>query len=136
MYCIDSERKRYCDLTSEQLSAISVPDAVHCTNVNCSDPVPTEETTRFYIAILGSLQDASSSVFQQAVNGRGGNYPNKPGWADYVSDLYKDSRDIGKCGAMLGYLSFIANRSQDVNMPFVTSNVLKIPCVKKLLPEN
>ena len=52
----DSERKRYCDLTSEQLSAISVPDAVHCTNVNCSDPVHIEETTRFYIAILRSLQ--------------------------------------------------------------------------------
>ena len=27
---------------------------------------------------------------------RGGNYSNKPGWADYVSDVYKDSRDIGK----------------------------------------
>ena len=67
----ESERKIYCDLTSEQLSAISVPDAVHCTNVNCSDPVHIEETTRFDIAILGSLQDASSSVFQQA--GRGGN---------------------------------------------------------------
>ena len=52
----DSERKIYCDLTSEQLSAISVPDAVHCTNVNCSDPVHIEETTRFYIAILRSLQ--------------------------------------------------------------------------------
>ena len=52
----DSERKRYCDLTSEQLSAISVPDAVHCTNVNCSDPVHIKETTRFYIAILRSLQ--------------------------------------------------------------------------------
>ena len=65
-------------------------------NVNCSDPVHIEETTRFDIAILGSLQDASSSVFQQAGNGRGGNYSNKPGWADYVSDLYKESRDIGK----------------------------------------
>ena len=65
-------------------------------NVNCSDPVHIEEMARFYIAILGSLQDASSSVFQQAANGRGGNYSNKPGWADYVSDLYKDSRDIGK----------------------------------------
>ena len=78
------------------LSAISVPDAVRCTNVNCSDPVHIEETTRFYIAILASLQDASSSVFQLAGNGRGGNYSNKPGWADYVSDLYKESRDIGK----------------------------------------
>ena len=66
----DSERKRYCDLTSEQLSAISVPDAVHCANVNCSDPAHIEETTRFYIAILGSLQDASSSVFQLAGNGQ------------------------------------------------------------------
>ena len=56
-----------------------------------SDPVHTEETTRFYIAILASLQDASSSVFQLAGNGRGGNYSNKPGWADYVSDLYKES---------------------------------------------
>ena len=92
----ESPSKRYCDLSSEQLSAISVPDAVHCTNVNCCDPVHIEETTRFYIAILGSLQDASSSVFQLAGNGRGGNYSNKPGWADYVSDLYKDSRDIGK----------------------------------------
>ena len=34
------------------------------------------------------------------------------------------------------YLSFIANRSQDVNMPFVTSNVMKTPCVKNLLPGN
>ena len=37
----------------------------------------------------------SSSVFQQAGNGRGGNYSNKPGLADYVPDLYKDYRDIG-----------------------------------------
>ena len=43
----DSERKRYCDLTSEQLSAISVSDAVHRPNVNCSDPVHIEKTTRF-----------------------------------------------------------------------------------------
>ena len=50
----------------------------------------------FTLAILGSLQDASSSVFQQSGNGRGGHYSNKPGWADYVSDLYKDSRDMGK----------------------------------------
>ena len=136
----DSERKRYCDLNSEQLSAISVPDAVHCTNVNCSDPVHIDETTRFYIAILASLQDASSSVFQLAGNGRGGNYSNKPGWADYdfVSDLYKESGILAKCGAMLGslvkarYLSFIDNRSQYVNMPFVTSNVMKTPCVKNL----
>ena len=45
---------------------------------------------------MGSLQDSSSSVFQQSGNGRGGSYSNKPGWADYVSDLYKDSRDMGK----------------------------------------
>ena len=62
-----------------------------------------------------------SSVFQQSGNGRGGNYSNKPGWADYVSDLYKDSRDMGKMWCNAGslvkarYLSFIANRSQDVN---------------------
>ena len=49
---------------------------------------------------------------------------------------------LAKCGAMLGslvkarYLSFIANRSQDVNMRFVTSNVMKTPCVKNLLPGN
>ena len=138
----DSERERYCDLTSEQLSAISVPDAVHCTDVNCSDPAHIEETTRFYIAILGSLQDSSSSVFQQSGNGRGGSYSNKPGWADYVSDLYKDSRGMGKMWCNAGslvkarYLSFIANRSQDVNMLFVTSNVMKTPCVKNLLPGN
>ena len=95
---------------------------------------------QFAIAILGSLQDASSSVFQQSGNGRGGSY-SKPGWADYVSDLYKDSRDMGKCGAMLGslvkakYLSFIVNRSQDVNMRFVTSNVMKTPCVKNSCQE-
>ena len=65
----DSERNRYCDLTSEQLSAISVPYALHCTNVNCSDPVHIEETRRFYIAIPGSLHDAISSVFQQAGDG-------------------------------------------------------------------
>ena len=95
-----------------------------------------------YIAILGSLQDASYSVFQQAGNGRGGNYSNKPGWADYVSDLYKDSRDIGKMLCNAGKRKprqgpiFELYRSQDVNMPFVTSNVIKTPCVKKLLPGN
>ena len=58
---------------------------------------------------------------------------------------YYDTKSPGilaKCGAMHGslvkgrYLSFIDNRSQDVNMPFVTSNVMKTPCVKNLLPEN
>ena len=62
--------------------------------------------------------------------------------ADYVSDYTKIPGILAKCGVMLGslvkarYLSFIANRSQDVNMPFVTPNVMKTPCVKNLLPEN
>ena len=77
-----------------------------------------------------------------AGNGRGGSYSNKPGWADYVSDLYNESRDIGKMWCNAGkprqgqIFEFIDNRSQDVNMPFVTSNVMKTPCVKNLLPEN
>ena len=142
----DSERKRYCDLTSEQLSAISVPDAVHCTNVNCSDPVHIEETTRFYIAILGSLQDANEKLVLLYFNslvmvGVGVTRTSQAG--PTMSLIYTKIPGIwAKCGAMLGslvkarYLSFIANRSQDVNMRFVTSNVMKTPCVKNLLPGN
>ena len=40
------------------------------------------------MVIFLSLSDLNSSCLLC--------YSNKPGWADYVSDLYKDSRDMGK----------------------------------------
>ena len=73
---------------------IPVPDSVHCTNVNCSDPVHIENTTRFYIAILGSLHDAISSVFQQAGNGRGWNYSNYSSSLVYTSTIRKNWRRL------------------------------------------
>ena len=100
-----------------------------------------EETTRFYIAIPGSLQDAVLLLYFNSLVMVGVGIIRLSQAGLTMTLIYTKIPGIwAKCGAMLGslvkdrYLNFIANRSQYVYMPFVTSNVTKKPCVKNLMP--
>ena len=44
---------------------------------------------RFYNEILRSLNDSSLHLFEKNAN-----FKNKPGWSDYVADIYKYSCEI------------------------------------------
>ena len=52
-------RAIYVDVSHDLLSRIAIPDAVHCTNVNCCDASHINDTNLFYEQIMHSLLDTS-----------------------------------------------------------------------------
>ena len=64
---------------------------------NCTDAEHINATNNMYGEIIGCLRHASDSIFTPNNNSeRNSASMNKPGWADYVADLYDDSKTIGK----------------------------------------
>ena len=56
-------RSKYLDISHKPLSQLNVPDSVHCTNVNSCDASHLNDTSAFYNEIMGSLIQASDTVF-------------------------------------------------------------------------
>ena len=79
--------------TSSLISQLIVPDAVYCTNVNCTDPYHITDTDSFYNEIMQCLIQAIDTDFSKHNPIKGSV---KPGWSDYVAELYSTSRDIAK----------------------------------------
>ena len=83
------ECDHYLELTDVFLDTISIPRAVYCTNINCEDVCHRTEINTFYEEIVACLTRASEEAFGQSAST---NYVCKPGWNDYVKDLYDKSR--------------------------------------------
>ena len=86
-------RAKYRDVSHELLCQLIVPNAVYCTNVNCTDPYHITDTDSFYNEIMQCLIQASDTAFSQHNSIKGSV---KPGWSDYVAELYSTSRDVAK----------------------------------------
>ena len=86
-------RAKYRDVSHELLSQLIVPEAVYCTNVNCTDHYHITDTGSFYNEIMQCLIQASDSAFSKHNPIKGSV---KPGWSDYVAELYSTSRDVAK----------------------------------------
>ena len=85
----DSERNTYKTLTDSLLNSVSIPCAVYCTDVNCEDESHKDLIGQFYDDLVKCLKKASDEAFQTP-NGRP--FSCKPGWNDYVKEIYDKSR--------------------------------------------
>ena len=60
-----------------------------CKNLHCNDSNHKTELDNFYYSICGSLDIASKHLCNKSKKSL-----NKPGWSDYVADMYKYSREM------------------------------------------
>ena len=84
----DSELQKYYTLTEETLSNIELPiEALSCNNLNCTNSDHRQHLSTFYNNINNSLTKASKHLYNKTKN-----FVQRPGWTDYVSDLYDYSK--------------------------------------------
>ena len=88
----DRECRRYRSITEELLSNIVIPGSLDCQDLNCCNPSHVNDFKNLYDNIVSSLLSAG----EQVSSTRKKNSHNRPGWTEYVSDLYKESKDILK----------------------------------------
>ena len=87
----DKYVRKYCTLTDKSLHEIYIPtDAVSCKNVHCSDENHIDAINKLYSDIVNSLIQPGEQIMQNDKK----KYSHKPGWAEYVDDLYDTSREI------------------------------------------
>ena len=80
---VDDLRK-YLNLTDKKFSNIKLPvDAFTCGNLNCKDVHHKDIIEEFYKNITKVLYESSNYMCYRIGSSR-----NKPGWSDYVADLY------------------------------------------------
>ena len=81
--------KDYYYNTQKALGEIDIPiSSVLCSNPSCADNIHTSEIDNLFESKKSALYNSSP-----ACNGKPGNYTPRPGWTDYVSDLYDLSRE-------------------------------------------
>ena len=85
----DSDIQKYYKNSGEFLSNIEMPlEALRCNNINCKNKEHLEHLTKFYNNINNSLTKASKHLY----NKKSKNYVQRPGWTEYVSELYDYSK--------------------------------------------
>ena len=85
----DQEIKKYYNNTQELLGKIKIPtEAINCQNLRCQNESHIQELRKFYSEITNALTKASSHI---TVN-KTVNYTQRPGWTEYVSELYDYSK--------------------------------------------
>ena len=89
----DRQRSRYGILTQELLTKVRIPEAISCNDINCTVETRRDATIDFYNEILSCLKQASDTVFEQSAPSK---FEIKPGWSEYVAELYKMSRATGR----------------------------------------
>ena len=82
--------KKYLNNTDRLLSKLNIPvDALCCGDLRCNHTSHRDGIITFFNDIMDSLSESSKHMLKVSKN-----YKNKPGWSDYVSDLYKYTREI------------------------------------------
>ena len=80
---------KYYNSTCEALAKLEIPvSALHCRNLECKDESHRQELNTFYNNILESLKEADTHLSSP----KNDNYTQKPGWTEYVSELYNYSK--------------------------------------------
>ena len=85
----DADISKYNAYTNKNLGSIKIPvPTMCCSDTSCEDQSHRIDLDNFYSDIVSALQ-TSSEHFASCNTGK----YNKPGWSDYVSDLYDFSRE-------------------------------------------
>lgn len=88
----DEGCKEYARITEELLTNIIVPESLNCKNVNCCSDVHVGDLKKYYDDIVACLKRAEIQVFKHAKSSKS-RFVNKPGWSEYVADIYSASKD-------------------------------------------
>lgn len=90
----NEEVLRYTKNTDDLLRSLTAPVGVFsCQNVNCSNDLHTQELSKFYDKVFDVLVNCGEEIVSHS---RNKNYVARPGWSDYVSELYDLSRELRK----------------------------------------
>ena len=90
----DNKLAEYHIATSKHLSNVTIPvEALCCSNTKCYDVSHRKYLETMYDDITNSLCCSSKQIIKSNKNK---NHFHKPGWTDYVSDLYNFSRETYK----------------------------------------
>ena len=88
----DTNRKLYYSNSHVNLGKVPIPIAtVCCTHTLCDNQEHRLELDHFFKDIVGALQDSSRHVVTNQSK-----HQNRPGWSDYVAELYQFSRETYK----------------------------------------
>ena len=80
---------KYHNNTSAKFDNVNIPvDTICCGNIRCTDISHTRELEIFYNDITNGMQ-----VSGEHLSTNKNKYSHKPGWSEYVSDLYEFSRE-------------------------------------------
>ena len=80
----------YNNFTNVLLSNIAIPEsAVTCSNLNCNLDQHKSDINKFYNNIVTSLKEAGNFL---TVPTNSGSNPPRPGWTEYVSQFFEQSR--------------------------------------------
>ena len=84
--------KTFLNLTEQKFSSIDIPiDALLCSDLECKHVYHKQLIETFYNNIINILSESSQHMCSGVNTSR-----NRPGWSDYVSDLYDYSRETRK----------------------------------------
>lgn len=89
----EQDRVKYCNSTHHLLSKLVTPDVCFCTDTKCNIEKHKVDIERFYNDIVDCLKTAESEVFGDKKSKQ---YTVRPGWSEYVSSIYAESREIWK----------------------------------------
>ena len=86
----ECDLRKYLNLTDKNFNNIDIPvEALICKDLNCGNITHKELLDKFFCDITNCLNVSSEHLLK--INK---NFENKPGWSDYVSDLYKYSKEM------------------------------------------
>ena len=86
---LEADIKKYYRNTNEHLGKVKIPvSTMCCGETSCVDESHRLNTDNMFNDIISALQTSSEHLVSCSSN----KY-NKPGWSDYVSDLYDFSRE-------------------------------------------
>ena len=85
----DPEIQRYHNNTEELLRNVVLPlDAIRCNDLNCKNKEHKKNLSKLQNNVNSSLINASNHLYSNTPK----NYVQRPGWTDYVSELYDYSK--------------------------------------------
>ena len=90
----ECEIRKYFKLTDSNFDNIPIPvDALLCKDLACSNNAHKDTLNIFYSNIIHCLNHSSEFLYHKKTDSNG-NFVNKPGWSDYVAELYHYSREL------------------------------------------
>ncbi|CAL4206841.1 unnamed protein product [Meganyctiphanes norvegica] len=130
----EADLKSFLKLTDQRFSNIELPvEALLCSDLNCNILAHRIKIETFYNDIINILIESSKHLCSKVNSSR-----NRPGWSDYVADIYDYSREARKLWLENGKprqgfcLMNILKVRQDLNMLLGIYHVMRICYVRKL----